>query len=81
MSIGKLKRVHLREVWKHEAHDFTVWLQNNLDVLSDVLDFEVVTAEREYSVGAFNVDLVGEDASGRTIIIENQLVESKGNKS
>lgn len=73
MSIGKLKRVHLREVWKHEAHDFTVWLQNNLDVLSDVLDFEVVTAEREYSVGAFNVDLVGEDASGRTIIIENQL--------
>lgn len=37
MSIGKLKRVHLREVWKHEAHDFTVWLQNNLNVLSDVL--------------------------------------------
>jgi hypothetical protein len=28
-SIGRLQRVALREVWKHEAADFTQWLQNN----------------------------------------------------
>jgi hypothetical protein len=27
--------VALREVWKHEAQDFTQWLQNNIDVLND----------------------------------------------
>ena len=26
-QIGKLERVSLREVWKHEAKDFTQWLQ------------------------------------------------------
>ncbi len=25
--IGKIKRVGLREVWRHEAHDFTTWLE------------------------------------------------------
>lgn len=76
MTIGKLTRVALREVWKHEAHDFTTWLEENPDVLSEVLDFTVVSAEREKSAGDFNVDLVGEDEDGRTIIIENQLERS-----
>ena len=30
--IGKLERVALREVWKHEALNFTQWLQENIDV-------------------------------------------------
>jgi hypothetical protein len=36
--IGKIQRVPLREVWKHEALDFTKWLEDNIDVLNDVLD-------------------------------------------
>jgi hypothetical protein len=32
-SIGKLDRVPLREVWKHEGYDFTRWLEENIDVL------------------------------------------------
>ena len=30
--IGKLERLPLREVWEHEAFDFTQWLQENIDV-------------------------------------------------
>jgi hypothetical protein len=76
MAIGKLTRVALREVWKHEAHDFTTWLEENIDRLKEVLDFNLASAEREKSAGDFSVDLVGEDENGHTVIIENQLEKS-----
>ena len=76
MSIGKITRVALRDVWKHEAADFTTWLENNIDVLNDVLDFNLSSAEREQSAGAFRVDLVGEHEDGGTVVIENQLEKS-----
>ena len=76
LNIGKLRRVPLREVWRHEARDFTSWLQDNLDVLNDQLGFTLISAERERSAGDFSVDLVAEDGSGNPIIIENQLERS-----
>ena len=76
MSIGRITRVKLREVWRHEARDFTTWLEDNTDVLSEVLDFSLASAEREKSAGDFSVDLVGEDENGQTVIIENQLEKS-----
>ena len=30
MDIGKIKQVPLREIWKREDSDFTVWLENNI---------------------------------------------------
>jgi len=75
-AIGKLQRVPLREVWKHEAYNFTRWLQDNLEVLNDVLGISLSNAEREQSAGDFSVDLVAEDHSGNTVIIENQLEKS-----
>ena len=76
MTIGKLQRLPLRSVWKHEAVDFTTWLEENTDVLSEVLDFNISSAEREKSAGAFSVDLVAEDDNGHTVVIENQLEKS-----
>jgi hypothetical protein len=76
MSIGRLTRVPLREVWKHEALDFTTWLRDNVDVLNDVIEGTIANVEREQSAGAFNVDLVGEDEAGNAVIIENQLERS-----
>ena len=57
-EIGKLERIPLKEVWKHEALEFTKWLEENIDVLNDVLDINLSSAEREQSAGSFSVDLV-----------------------
>lgn len=74
--IGKIKRVPLREVWKHEAFDFTSWLEENIDVINDILDLNLSGAERERSAGKFSVDLVAEDDKSNPVIIENQLEKS-----
>jgi hypothetical protein len=74
--ISRLRRVPLREVWKHEAYDFTTWLQENIDVLSDALGRHLENVERERSAGSFNIDLVAEDLAGNKVIVENQLGRS-----
>lgn len=71
--VGKLERVDLREVWAKEALDFTTWLENNLDILSEHMGFELSPLEREKSVGAFSADIFAEGPNGDTVVIENQL--------
>lgn len=75
-AIGKIERVPLRELWKHEAHNLTTWLEDNIDVLNDALGIDLTNAEREQAAGKFSVDLVAEDDTGGTVIIENQLEKS-----
>ena len=74
--IGSLRRVALREVWPHEAQDFTPWLAENIDVLNNAIDLSLSIIEREQAAGDFSVDLVAEDESGNPVIIENQLERS-----
>jgi predicted HTH transcriptional regulator len=75
VELGKLKKVDLREAWKHEALDFTRWLskEENLTLLSEEIGVEINLVETEASVGSFNVDILAEDPNGRKIVIENQL--------
>src|SRR3954454_2284588 len=75
-AISSLRRVPLREVWRHEAYDFTTWLERNTDVLGEVLGITIENVERERAAGSFSVDLVGEDSAGNPIVIENQLERS-----
>jgi len=74
--IGKIEHVSLRSIWKHEATDFTVWLNENIDVLNESLGLTIQNTEREVSTGSFNVDIKAEDTEGNTVIIENQLEKS-----
>lgn len=74
--IGKITRVPLRKVWKHEALDFTTWMEENIDVVNEVLDLNLSNAEREQAAGKFSVDIVAEDDKGNPVIIENQLEKS-----
>lgn len=74
--VGRLERVTLREVWSHEALDLTRWLVDNPDVLTEVIGIELANVQREQAAGNFNVDILAEDADGRTVVIENQLQRS-----
>jgi len=68
--VGKIERVKLRDMWKHESYDFTRWLQDNINVLNDILGLNLSNAEREKSAGSFIADLVAEDEVGNPVIIE-----------
>lgn len=72
-TIGKITVVPVRDAFRHESYDFTVWLEDNIDALAERIGMELTVIEREKSVGSFNVDLLCEDDLGNHVIIENQL--------
>lgn len=73
LKISRLDYVSIREVWQHEAADFTTWLANNIDYINDKLGFTLNALETEKQIGSFNVDIYCEDEQGNSAIIENQL--------
>jgi RecB family endonuclease NucS len=73
MSIAKLEPVPLREIWKKEDSDFSTWLEQNIDALSDALGFNLSVLQREKSTGAFQVDLVAEDEAGQLVASRTSL--------
>ena len=76
MKLGKLKKVDLREHWKHEALDFTRWLSEpeNLNELGDEIGIDIELIQTEAGVGRFSADILAqEETTGRKIVIENQL--------
>ena len=78
-NIGKLEKVDLRDLWKHEEYDFSAWLaeDNSLAMLSDELGIDISLIEKESPVGGFSVDLFAEEmGTGHKIIIENQLEDT-----
>ena len=76
LDIGKLENVSVREVWPKEEHDFTPWLANNIEILSEKLGIDVSNAEREKRAGTFEVDLLAEDGNSEPVIIECQFGKS-----
>ncbi|HSK71647.1 MAG TPA: DUF4268 domain-containing protein [Pyrinomonadaceae bacterium] len=76
MKLSRLEKVDLRNIWKHEALDFTNWLAepDNLSLLGDEIGIDISLIQTEASVGKFSVDILAEEQeTGRKIIIENQL--------
>ena len=79
MTIGKLEKVELRDIWKNEATDFTCWLEDSIDDLSNFIGFDLEVLEREKKVGSFSIDLYAETPEGEKVIIENQLERTDHN--
>ena len=77
IDLGTIEQVALREVWPHEAANFTPWLADNLDRLGEALGLELDLQSAEAAVGTFSLDILARDlGSGRPVIIENQLEET-----
>lgn len=76
VTLGRLERVPLHDVWTHEAHHFTPWLaaEENLKLLGDTIGIDLELEAQEQSVGPFRADILCKDlATGNLVLIENQL--------
>ncbi|MBK9294833.1 MAG: hypothetical protein IPM57_10410 [Oligoflexia bacterium] len=75
MKIGKLQQVALRDVWPKEEDDFSAWLSENLESLSDAIgiNLSIIQTEKKVNNSSYEMDILCEDDNGHTIVIENQL--------
>ncbi|RZB34630.1 MAG: hypothetical protein SRB1_00398 [Desulfobacteraceae bacterium Eth-SRB1] len=70
----KIQKVDPRSIWKHEAHDFTPWLSDNITELGESIGIELEVTEQEADVGGFSLDILAKDLGrNANVIIENQL--------
>jgi hypothetical protein len=73
IEFGTLKTVDIRTIWPSEPGNFTPWLAENIDKLSNILERDLEIIQTEYAVGDFSADIVAKDlASSGFIVIENQ---------
>lgn len=74
MELGTIQQVDLREMWPHEAADFTPWLASKISMLGEALGMDLEARIQEAPVGGYSLDILAHDlGSDRTVIIENQL--------
>jgi len=74
-KLGHLKYLKLNQVWPHEEKDFTPWLaqEANLASLANELGLELQFEQMEVPVGPYSADILAKDATGRSVVIENQF--------
>ena len=76
MKLSRITKINPREIWKHEALDFTQWLakDENIEILCEELELNLENIKPEAAAGRYNVDIVADDIdTKRKVIIENQL--------
>ena len=76
MTLGRLGRIQLRDIWLTEAQHFTPWLANeeNIALLGETLGFELEVEAQEKEVGPFRADILCKDTVDDSwVLIENQL--------
>ncbi|MCL2044340.1 MAG: DUF4268 domain-containing protein [Treponema sp.] len=72
-EFGTLKTVDIRKIWPSEPSNFTPWLAENINKLSQILGKDLEIVQTEYAVGDFSADIVAKDLSSSSIVvIENQ---------
>jgi hypothetical protein len=80
LGLGRLERLDLKSFWGEQLPDLTPWFLQNIDLLGETLGIDITPLEQEVDVdtGAFKV--LGADATGRPIVIENRLEATDHNQ-
>lgn len=74
MEFADLNEINLRTAWPDEAHDFTPWLSQNLNRLSQAIGIPMELEDTEVAVQEFSADILARNPTDNTLIlIENQL--------
>ncbi|MBV7410863.1 hypothetical protein [Maritimibacter sp. DP1N21-5] len=74
VQFGRLVDLPLRDAWKHEAHQFTPWLAQNIDHLAAAIGVTLELTGTEVAVESFSADILARNPVDDTVVlIENQL--------
>lgn len=74
IRFGRLEDLPLREAWKHEALQFTPWLAENIDHLSEAIGIPLELTGTEVAVETFSADILARNPMDDSVVlIENQL--------
>ena len=73
----RIAQVNIRDIWPHEALNFTPWLADNLHLLGKALEMKLELVQTEAAVGPYSLDILAKEAdTGVLVAIENQLEET-----
>jgi len=80
IDLGKIEIVDPRQVWEKEEKDFTPWLAENAEAISEVIGIPISIEQTEKRVGAYELDILGRvEGTDKIVVIENQLSPSDHN--
>ena len=67
-------QVGVRDMWRHEALNFTPWLADHLELLGEAIGLKLESVKQEQQVGSFSLDILARETDEDvTVAIENQL--------
>lgn len=76
-EMGVIREKKVRDLWDHEARDFTPWLAENIDLLGRALQMDLEHVQTEAPVGRFFLDILAKDVRrDLKVVIENQLEQT-----
>jgi len=77
IQFGRLTDLPLRDAWKHEALEFTPWLAENIDHLSEAIGIPLELTGTEVAVENFSADILARSPmDDGVVLIENQLEQT-----
>lgn len=77
IQFGRIEEKRLREAWSHEALEFTPWLADNIEHLSEVIGIPLELTGTEVKVETFSADILARNPIDNTVVlIENQLEQT-----
>jgi|GEM_PF-4985290 len=70
VQLGRIREVSITEVFRSEE-EFSNWLLENIEILSEKLQIELDDLQREYQIGRFSADIVGRDVNTNEKVVQS----------